>query len=125
MNRSALITNSEKQKDEVLIAILLSTTQQNALVLWFGPEKESSYNGQDFLAVAIVDGFVEYSFRLDNEESSVKDTSRRVDDGIRHVIIIRRNGNQASVEVDGYTSYGESRPTTRQKSILNGHIFIG
>lgn len=123
LNRSALVPSSTEKV--VLIAVLFSTTQSNGLIAWYGQNKNEAFNGQDFVALAVVDGYVEFSFRLDSEESLIKNIQTRVDDGANHVAILQRRGNQASLELDNLTSYGECRPTDKQKSYLPGHIFIG
>lgn len=115
---------SANEKD-VLIAVLFSTTHPNGLLVWYGQNKNEQYNGQDFIALAIVDGFLEYSFRLNSEEAMIKNIYSKVDDGTRHVAIIKRQGNHAGLELDGLSLYGESRPTTKKESYLPGHLFIG
>lgn len=122
VNRST-IAKSSAEKD-ILIAVLFSTKNPNGLLVWYGQNKGEAYHGQDFVALALVDGFLEYSFRLNSEESLVK-SSNRVDDNNRHVAILKRNGNQATLEVDGLTVYGESRPTDKKESFIPGHVFIG
>lgn len=92
--------------------------------MWYGQNKGEAYSGQDFLALALVDGYLEFSFRLNSEESSVKSASR-VDNNNRHIAIIKRSGNQASLAVDNLSSYGESRPTNQQESFIPGNLFIG
>ncbi|XP_037037177.1 basement membrane-specific heparan sulfate proteoglycan core protein isoform X11 [Bradysia coprophila] len=123
LNRSSIV-NGPVQK-EILIALLFSTTHPNGLLFWYGQNKQESYNGQDFVALAVVDGYLEYSFRLNSEEAMIKNIQTRVDEGGRHIAIIKRTGNQASLELDGLTSYGESRPTDKLESNLPGHLFLG
>lgn len=122
LNRSTIAASSNEK--ELLIAVLFSTTQPNGLLIWYGQNKGESYNGQDFVALALVDGILEYSFRLNSEESLVK-SHARVDDNNRHVAILKRNGNQATLEVDGFMTYGESRPTDKKESFIPGSVFIG
>lgn len=123
LNQSALV-KSPTEKD-VLIAILFSTKQPNGLLAWYGQQKRETYADQDFLAVAVVDGYLEFSFRLNSEEAVIKNIHTRVDQGSRHIAIIKRSGNQASLELDTFTLHGESRPTNRDISHLPGNIFIG
>lgn len=123
LNQSALI-NSPAEKD-VVIAILFTTTQPNGLLIWYGQNKGEAYADQDFLALAIVDGYLEFSFRLNSEEAIIKNIRNRVDEGKRHIAIIKRSSNQASLDLDSFTLHGESRPTERQISQLPGNIFIG
>lgn len=123
LNRTSLVKSIDEK--DILIAILFSTSEPNGLIVWYGQNKGQSYNGQDFVALALVDGFLEFSFRLNSEEAVIKNVNTRVDDGKRHIAIIKRNGNQASLELDNLSSYGESRPTERQESHLPGNVFIG
>lgn len=107
------------------IAILFSTKQPNGLLVWYGQNRGHAFNGEDFLALAIVDGYLEFSLRLDGEETTIHHYNTRVDNNARHIAIIKRNSNQASFELDGLTEYGETRPTTKKEMLLPGHIFIG
>lgn len=107
------------------IAVLFSTNDANGLLIWYGQPKGVNYDGQDFVALAVVDGLLEYSSRLDGEEAIIKYVYHRVDDGKRHIAVIKRKGNQASLEVDYATEYGENRPTGKETMDLNGHVFIG
>lgn len=93
--------------------------------MWYGQNKGEPYVGQDFVALAIIDGYLEYSFRLNSEESVVRSTIARVDNNERHVAILKRNGNQAILELDGMSVYGESRPTDKKESYIPGNVFIG
>lgn len=123
LNRST-VAKSDSEK-EILIAVLFSTASPNGLLVWYGQNKQETYNGQDFLALAVVEGFIEFSFRLNSEEATIKNIQSRVDDNTRHVAILKRTENQAHLELDGLTSYGESRPTNKKDSYLPGHVFIG
>jgi Laminin G domain len=104
---------------------LFSTRQPNGLLLWYGQLKGSAFDGEDFLSLAVVDGILEFSLRLDGQESTIRHELVRVDTNQRHVAIIKRNKNQASLELDGLTEYGETTPTGKNEMILPGHIFLG
>lgn len=103
---------------------MFSTHEPNGLLAWYGQRKGEAYNGQDFIALAVVDGFLEFSFRLDGEESFIR-TNSRVDDGDRHVTVITRNGNRATLELDNFSVHGESGLASREYSYLPGNLFIG
>lgn len=104
---------------------MFSTKQSNGLLLWYGQERGHAFNGEDFLALAIVDGGLEFSFRLDGEESSIRHYETRVNQNQRHTAVMKRTGNQASLELDGLTVYGETRPTVKKDMELPGHVFLG
>ncbi|KAG5681002.1 hypothetical protein PVAND_010471 [Polypedilum vanderplanki] len=107
------------------IALMFSTKSPNGLLFWYGQNKGHPFNGEDFLALAVNDGILEFSFRLDGEESFIRHNGIRVDTNIRHIAILKRNGNQASLELDGLTEYGETRPTIKKQMELPGHVFLG
>jgi len=123
LNRTVLSNSSTQLNTGV--AILFSTTHQDGLLLWYGQQRGVHYDGQDYVSLAVVDGYLEFSFRLDGEEEIIKNLDKRVDDGNRHVAIIKRNGNQGSLEVNHFSQYGESRPTSKSEMIIPGHLFIG
>lgn len=123
VNRSVLYNSSEQLVSG--IAILFSTSHPDGLLIWYGQNKGEVFKGQDFISLAVVNGHLEFAFRLDGEESLLSDESKRVDDGVRHVAIIRRTGNQASLELDHFTVHGEARPTGTSQAIIPGHVFIG
>lgn len=123
LNSSALV-KSPNEKD-LLLALLFSTSEPNGLLAWYGQNKGESYSGQDFVALAIVDGYLEFSLRLDGEETVVKNGNTRVDDGKRHIAVMTRNGNHATLELDNFSVYGETTPTSRNFSFLPGNLFIG
>lgn len=103
---------------------MFSTRKPNGLLAWYGQPKGEPFNGQDFIALAVVNGYLEFSFRLDGEESIIISNSR-VDDGVRHITVITRNGNRAALELDNLTVHGETGPVSREFSYLPGHLFIG
>lgn len=124
LNRSTVAASSTESA--IMIAVMFSTSKPNGLLFWYGQNKdETSYNGTDYLALAVVEGYLEYSFRLDSQEETIRNLQNRVDDNMQHVAIVKQTGNKASLEMDSYTLYGESRPTDRKTTYLPGHVFIG
>jgi hypothetical protein len=107
------------------LALMFSTKSPNGLLFWYGQSRGRAFNGEDFLALAVNDGLLEFHFRLDGEESSVRHSGIRVDGNTRHIAILKRTGNQASLELDGLTEYGETRPTIKKNMELPGHVFLG
>jgi hypothetical protein len=108
------------------IAVMFSTKDPNGLLVWQGQEKGQAFDGEDFLALSVTDGFLEFAFRLDGEESFIRHPTTRVDDNGRHVAIMKRIKEQASLELDGFVEYGGiDRPTERKEMILTGNVFLG
>jgi hypothetical protein len=55
----------------------------------------------------------------------LKNIQGRVDDGVRHIIIVKQNGTRFSLEVDGYVQHGETRPSGKETINLPGHFLLG
>lgn len=105
--------------------VVFSTTKSNGLLLWWGQNAGEEFTGQDFIALAIVDGYIEYALRLNGEEAEIRNTDHPVNDGERHIVILRRADNTAMLEVDRLSTSGETRPTVRKQMHLPGNVFIG
>lgn len=60
------VANSSNQLSSG-IAVLFSTRQPNGLLLWYGQNKGQAFNGEDFLALSVNEGILEFAFRLDGE----------------------------------------------------------
>lgn len=123
LNSSAIVKSS--RESEILLAFLFTTTAPNGLLAWYGQNKGEPYNGQDFIALAVVDGFLEFAMRLDGEETVVKNINTPVNDGHHHTAALIRSGNHATLELDNFSVYGETRETGQTISFLPGNIFIG
>lgn len=121
--RNILANSSYQNSTE--IAIMFSTLQPNGLLLWYGPENGQAFVGQDFLSVSVRDGHVEFAYRVDGEEKVISQEEVPVDNGGTHILIIKKNFNMGSLEVDHFTEHGEARPGPRVISYLPGSIYIG
>ncbi|XP_050742444.1 basement membrane-specific heparan sulfate proteoglycan core protein isoform X17 [Drosophila biarmipes] len=107
------------------IGIVFTTNKPNGLLFWWGQEAGAEYTGQDFIAAAVVDGYVEYSMRLDGEEAVIRNSDIRVDNGERHIVIAKRDENTAMLEVDQILDTGDTRPTLNKAMKLPGNVFVG
>ncbi|KAL7742848.1 hypothetical protein ACLKA6_012270 [Drosophila palustris] len=112
-------------QDYTSAVVVFSTSKPNGLLLWWGQPAGEEFTGQDFIALAVVDGYVEYAMRLDGEEAVIRNTDTPVDDGNRHIVIVKRVDNTAILEVDRLTYSDETRPTSRKEMHLPGNVFIG
>ncbi|KAH8235981.1 hypothetical protein KR032_011790, partial [Drosophila birchii] len=113
------------EQDYSSVAIVFTTFKSDGLLVWWGQKAGEEFTGQDYLAVAVVDGYVEYSLRLDGEETVIRNSDTRVNDGARHIVIAKRVDNTAMLEVDRILHSGETRPTGVKKMKLPGNVFIG
>ncbi|XP_073829721.1 terribly reduced optic lobes isoform X13 [Musca autumnalis] len=123
LNRSQFDEQIEQKFSSA--AMVFSTTAPDGLLLWWGQPKGEAYTGQDFMAVAIVDGIAEFAFRLNGEEKVIRNPDKRVDDGIRHILLIKRTDNTAILELDHILYADETNDTGKDTMSLPGHVFIG
>ncbi|XP_034667188.1 basement membrane-specific heparan sulfate proteoglycan core protein isoform X3 [Drosophila subobscura] len=123
INRNQFDSNIEQLFTSA--AMVFSTSKPNGLLLWWGQVAGEEFVGQDFIALAVVDGYVEYSLRLNGEETVIKNSDTRVDDGQRHIVLVKRVDNTAILEVDRISHSGETRPTGKKEMKLPGNVFIG
>lgn len=123
LNRSAIVQSDTEV--EILIAIMFSTQEPNGLLVWYGQNKSEPYNGNDFVALAIVDGYLEFAFRLQDDETSIQNPHLRVDDGKRHIAVVTRNGNKGTLEVDNTAATGDVAESSSPFSHLPGNLFLG
>lgn len=104
---------------------MFSTTAPNGLIAWYGQKKFEPHKRQDFLALAIVDGHVEFALSLDGKETVVKNIQTSVNDNLLHTAAIIRSKNHATLELDNLSTYGDTKETGRTESYLPGNIFMG
>ncbi|KRF94152.1 uncharacterized protein Dmoj_GI15893, isoform E [Drosophila mojavensis] len=117
--------SSEIDQQYTSAVVVFSTSKPNGLLLWWGQKSGEEFTGQDFIALAVVDGFVEYALRLDGEEVVIRNGDTPVDDGQRHIVLVKRADNTAILEVDRISDSGETRPTSKKEMHLPGNVFIG
>jgi hypothetical protein len=121
IDNNAFSNNSEQVLTEIYI--WFTTLSSNGLIFWYGQSNDNEYDGEDFMALAIADGFLEFSFRLDGEETVIK--HGHVELETRHAAVIKMNGNEATLEFDGDTEQGNTKATERNHMSLSGNIFLG
>ncbi|XP_030079865.1 basement membrane-specific heparan sulfate proteoglycan core protein isoform X26 [Drosophila hydei] len=117
--------SSEIDQQYTSAVVVFSTNKPNGLLLWWGQKSGEEFTGQDFIALAVVDGLVEYALRLDGEEVVIRNVDTPVDDGQRHIVLVKRADNTAILEVDRISDSGETRPTSKKEMHLPGNVFIG
>lgn len=123
LNRSTISNTSEQLSTE--FSVLFSTRQSNGLIFWYGQNKGKAFNGEDFLALGVVNGFLEFAFRQDGVEDRIKHETIQVNTDQRHLVVVKRNGNRYSLELDGLTHYGEAKDAAKKEIVLPGHLFFG
>lgn len=103
--------------------ISIKTHSKSGLILW---TNKGTTLKTDYLAVAVIDGFVELSYNLGKQkELFFLRGNIRVDDGRWHVISIERNKRHAALQVDSH------RPVTGVSEVganelnTDGLIWLG
>ena len=109
--------------DHEVINIEFSTTEANGLIFWHGQTPDTDGKTQDYVALAVVDGVLEYSFELGSGPAQIR-TNMRVDDGKRHNVVLKRQASDGSIELDSDTQFGESQGILKMLN-TRGNIYIG
>ncbi|EDW00229.1 GH12750 [Drosophila grimshawi] len=117
--------NSEVDQQYTTAAILFSTSKPDGLLMWWGQQMGEEFTGQDFIALAVVEGYVELSLRLDGQEAMIRNSEKQVNDGHRHLVLVKRADNTAILEVDRISESVETRPTSKKEMHLPGNVLIG
>nr|CAD7392246.1 unnamed protein product [Timema cristinae] len=122
--KNSTLPHSSTTENEI-INIEFSTTDQNGLIFWHGQAPETDGKGQDYLALAVVDGFLEFSYELGSGPAQIQINNVRVDDGKRHQVVLKRQASDGSINLDSnYTEFGESGGILKMLN-TRGNIYIG
>ncbi|KAG8227758.1 hypothetical protein J437_LFUL005763 [Ladona fulva] len=122
---STTLLPHKSSNDLESIIMEFSTTSSNGLIFWHGQTPETDGRGQDFLAVAVVNGHLEFSYELGSGPASIRLDQTRVDDGKRHRVVFHREGKDGSIELDGADiKIGKSPGFLTMLNTL-GNIYLG
>ena len=73
----------------------------------------------------VIDGKLEWSYELGSGPAQIRLSTINVSDGQPHTVVLRRQANEGSIELDGvYSARGHSGGTLTQLN-TSGNIFIG
>ena len=107
------------------ISVEFSTMEANGVLLWHGQKPETDGRGLDFVALAVVDGRLEFSFELGSGVARIV-TDVRVDDGRRHRVMARRTGLEGTLELDGvFEAHGRTPDSNHNMLNTKGNIYVG
>ncbi|XP_070153239.1 basement membrane-specific heparan sulfate proteoglycan core protein isoform X5 [Polyergus mexicanus] len=120
LDRSVMTHEEERE----VLGLEISTNKSNGLIMWHG-QTLNDLTPDDYIAVAVVDGYVEYQYNLGSGPAVIRVTAQRVDDGERHRIILKRQGSDGSIELNG--EHTESGVSDGLQQILNarGSVYLG
>ncbi|XP_011864496.1 PREDICTED: basement membrane-specific heparan sulfate proteoglycan core protein isoform X15 [Vollenhovia emeryi] len=120
LDRSVMTHEEERE----VLGLEISTNKSHGLIMWHG-QTPNDLNPDDYIAVAVVDGYVEYQYNLGSGPAVIRVTAQRVDDGERHRIILKRQGSDGSIELNG--EHTESGVSDGLQQILSarGSVYLG
>ncbi|RZB41729.1 basement membrane-specific heparan sulfate proteoglycan core protein, partial [Asbolus verrucosus] len=122
-NRS-LLDHSRVNEEEV-IAFELSTNSSNGLIFWHGQTPNEPGEGQDYISLGIVNGYLEFSYDLGSGPVIIRNIHQRVDDGERHNVILKRKGKHGSIDIGNtFMASGDSSGLSDTLDCL-GNIYLG
>ncbi|XP_063983693.1 basement membrane-specific heparan sulfate proteoglycan core protein-like isoform X2 [Diachasmimorpha longicaudata] len=112
------------EEEREVMGFEISTNRTHGLIMWHG-QPANDLNPDDYIALGIIDGYIEYQYNLGSGPALIRVTSQRVDDGERHRIILKRQGTDGSIELNG--EHTESGVSDGLKRILNarGNVYLG
>ncbi|XP_057332116.1 basement membrane-specific heparan sulfate proteoglycan core protein isoform X8 [Microplitis mediator] len=117
----SVMTHDEQRE---VLGFEISTNKSNGLIMWHG-QIPTNFNPDDYVALAVVDGYIEYQYNLGSGPAVIRVPTQRVDDGERHRIILKRQGSDGSIELNG--DHTESGVSDGLQQILNtrGNVYLG
>ncbi|KAG8188529.1 hypothetical protein JTE90_004764 [Oedothorax gibbosus] len=118
-----LLPHTATSTDEV-VSFSFTTSSLEGLLLFHGQKPETEGKGQDYLAAAVIDGYLEFSYELGSGPAQIK-SPVKVNDGKVHNVILKRTGRHGSLELDGvHQQFGESKGILQMLN-TDGDIYIG
>ncbi|XP_059489146.1 agrin-like isoform X2 [Neocloeon triangulifer] len=99
------------------------TQEDNGLLLW---TNRGNTLKDDFLAIAVINGYPEISFNLGRQKNLLAIRSRvKISDGVWHSITVQRRKRQAQISVDGSTPIKGVAEQGASLLNTNGRLWIG
>uniref|UniRef100_A0A8D9EVV2 Basement membrane-specific heparan sulfate proteoglycan core protein n=1 Tax=Cacopsylla melanoneura TaxID=428564 RepID=A0A8D9EVV2_9HEMI len=114
-----------ERRSEESLSFDFITDDKNALLLWNGQPSYKNGLSREFIAVAIVNGYLEYSYDLGDGMVTIKFSKKRVNDGVKHNVNVTRINKLGSLELDNkIVGKGES-PGSQGVITTRGSIYLG
>ncbi|XP_011495094.1 PREDICTED: pikachurin-like [Ceratosolen solmsi marchali] len=118
---NSIMTHKDEKE---MIGFEVSTNKTNGLIMWHG-NKFIKRITNNYIALAIIDGYIECQYNLGSGPVILRITTIKIDDGQRHRIIVKRDGRNGSIELDGeHIEIGISDGHNEQLEISE-NVFIG
>ncbi|XP_076631096.1 terribly reduced optic lobes isoform X1 [Colletes latitarsis] len=120
LDRSVMNHNEERE----LIGFEISTNKTRGLIMWHG-QSPNDLNPDHYMALGVVDGYVEYQYNLGTGPVKIRVTAQKVDDGERHRIILKRRGSDGSIELNGEHMENGASYGTEHDLNTRGNVYLG
>ncbi|XP_033631597.1 protocadherin Fat 1-like isoform X4 [Asterias rubens] len=99
----------------VRVAVAVHTTEANGVIMYG--------EGDDYSALEVSDGYVQYTFDCGSGPANIRLTTKRVDDGDWHEVSVSHQGNVATVTLDRSSSATGSAAGDKRALNLNKMVF--
>ncbi|XP_076397846.1 terribly reduced optic lobes isoform X10 [Megachile rotundata] len=120
LDRSVMTHEEERE----VLGFEISTNKTNGLIMWHG-QTQNDLNPDHYMSLAVIDGYVEYQYNLGAGPVVIRVTAQKVDDGERHRIILKRQGSDGSIELNGEHMESGSSYGTQQDLNTRGSVYLG
>ncbi|XP_050533162.1 basement membrane-specific heparan sulfate proteoglycan core protein-like isoform X14 [Daktulosphaira vitifoliae] len=120
----------EKYKGEHSIALSFTTESANGLLYWQGEEPNDRGIIENYISISVVNGYVEFNRKVNGilaPTTSIRSISHHVNDNEPHLVMVRGNGVEWSIELDRQTTETEKDHSDGLEKLLNSAelIYIG
>ncbi|XP_050492351.1 basement membrane-specific heparan sulfate proteoglycan core protein-like isoform X7 [Bombus huntii] len=112
------------EEEREVLGFEISTNKTKGLIMWHG-QTPNDLNLDHYMALAVVDGYVEYQYNLGTGPVVIRVTAQKVDDGERHRIILKRQGSDGSIELNGEHMESSASYGTQQDLNARGSVYLG
>ncbi|XP_017847809.1 neurexin-1 isoform X2 [Drosophila busckii] len=106
------------------VSFKFRTKEPNGIIILATGSKQPRAKNPALIAIELLNGHIYIHLDLGSGASKVRASRRRVDDGDWHDLILRRNGRDAKVSVDGVWNDFRT-PGDGTVLELDGHMYIG
>lgn len=120
---SKLLPHEAVDEHEV-IRISFSTTGSEGLLFYHGVKQGQDPFGRDYLVLAVVDGFLEFSWELGSGPAQVK-SALPVNDGHAHRVVLLRKGLVGSMQLDDFSPRAGQSAGSLTMLNVEGDIYVG
>ncbi|XP_026667400.1 basement membrane-specific heparan sulfate proteoglycan core protein-like [Ceratina calcarata] len=136
----SVMTHEEERE---VLGFEISTNKTKGLIMWHG-QTPNDLNPDHYMALAVIDGYdisiilrtctdliyyrfryVEYQYNLGAGPVVIRVTAQKVDDGERHRIILKRQGSDGSIELNGEHMESSASYGIHQDLNARGSVYLG